>query len=170
MIKISALVLMTGLLTLGVGTNFSIAAPNASDSQLIAQNQTKKVRRVRGMGGQERMMEQLNLSAQQKQDIDAIRQKFQGQTKPLQEQLRKQMEELRTMMDGAATSESIRTKHSQVMALRQQLGNLRFEGMLESRDVLTVEQRKQFAQLMQQNHSKMKNNMGQMGGNGGPME
>ncbi|MFM7577869.1 MAG: hypothetical protein ACKO5Q_13125, partial [Microcystaceae cyanobacterium] len=52
--------------------------------------------------------------------------------------------------------------------LRNQLASLRFEEMLENRDILTLEQRQQFAQLMQQRRAKMRASKGW--GNGNPQD
>ena len=54
------------------------------------------------------------------------------------------------MMQGNASENDLRNKHQEIVSLRQQMGNLRFESMLEMRKVLTPEQRQQFVQLMQE--------------------
>ena len=105
-------------------------------------------------------MKQLNLSSQQQQELTAIRQKYQGQMKQLREQLRQNQQELKTMMDGTTPANTIMAKHDQVMGLRQQLDKLRFQSMLESRDVLNPDQRKQFAQLMDQRRENWRNKKG----------
>ena len=97
---------------------------------------------------EERLMESLNLNDQQKQDLNAIRQKYQGKMEAIVSQLRTRQDELRTLMGSNASDSEIRAKHKQVADLRQQLGELRFDSMLESRKVLTPDQRKQFAQSM----------------------
>lgn len=157
--KLASLAILTGFLTFGWGNSWVAANPVFSEtglnSPLLAQGQTQN-RKIKSRGGPDRLMEQLNLSAEQKKEMQAIRQKYQGQTKPLQEQLRTQMEELRRMMDGNASKDSIRAKHEQVVNLRNQLANIRFEEMLENREVLTPSQRQQFAQLMQQRRAKMR--------------
>jgi len=96
----------------------------------------------------DRLMESLNLSDQQKQELNAIRQKYQGQMDQLNTELRTRQDELRNLMAGNAGDNDIRAKHNQVASLRQQLGELRFNSMLESRKVLTPDQRQQFAQMM----------------------
>lgn len=103
---------------------------------------------------EQRLMESLNLNDQQKQELNAIRQKHQSQMETLSAQLRTRQDELRTLMSSNASDNEIRAKHQQVADLRQQLGELRFESMLESRKVLTPDQRKQFAQLMDERRSR----------------
>jgi Spy/CpxP family protein refolding chaperone len=94
----------------------------------------------------DRLMLNLDLSPEQKKQLAAIRNKYENRTEKLQSQLMSQQQELRTLMGGSATKEAIRKKHNQVMALRQELNSLRFEMMLDSREVLTPEQRQKFAQ------------------------
>jgi hypothetical protein len=154
--------LLTILFTLGLGGSITFAAPlNTSSSSLqpnfIAQSRTRLVRKGEG---RDELMKQLNLSSQQQQQLTAIRQKYQGQMKQLHEQLRQNQDELKTMMNGTDPSDIILAKHNQVMGLRQQLDKLRFQSMLESRDVLNPDQRKQFAQLMDQRRENWRNKKG----------
>ncbi len=100
-----------------------------------------------GPGG--RMLEQLDLSDTQKQQMQDIRDSYQDRIEPLQERLRTQQDELRDLMAGNASDSEIRTKHNEVLSLRQELGNLHFESMLEVRNVLTESQRAEMAELME---------------------
>jgi Spy/CpxP family protein refolding chaperone len=111
-------------------------------------------------GGQGQWMESLNLTDRQKQQLEAIRQKYQGQMQSLSEQLRTSQNELRTLMAGNGSDSEIRAKHNQVANLRQQLGELRFNSMLESRQVLTPEQRQKFSQLMQERRNNRQGRRG----------
>jgi Spy/CpxP family protein refolding chaperone len=159
--------LLTMLLTLSLGTSFCVANPVLAEGQNIAPTLLVQNRSSKLIDGPNRLMEQLNLSSQQKQDLSTIRQKYQGQMKQLHEQLRTNQEALRTMMSGTASEDSIRAKHTEIVQLRQQLENLGFESMLESRAVLTPDQRQQFAQLMEKQRGKMKSKMGNSMGNPG---
>jgi len=94
----------------------------------------------------DRLMLNLDLSPEQKKQLAAIRDKYENRTEKLQTQLMSQQQELRTLMGGSANKETVRKKHNQVMALRQELNSLRFEMMLDSREVLTPQQRQKFAQ------------------------
>ena len=154
--------LLTILFTLGLGSSITLAAPLNSSSpslqpNLIAQSSTRLIRKGEGP---EALMKQLNLSSQQQQQLTVIRQKYQGQMKQLHDQLRQHQDELKAMMDGTAPANQLTAKHDQVIALRQQLDKLRFQSMLESRDVLNPEQRKQFAQLMNQRRENCRNKNG----------
>ena len=96
------------------------------------------------------IIDELNLSNAQKQKIKQIHQQYQGQISQSQESLRSAQQRLSQMMIGTDSAAAIRRQHQEVVQLRQALDNLRFESMLEMREVLTPEQRRQFAQLMQQ--------------------
>ena len=155
--------LLTMLLTVSLGTSFCVANPVLAEGQNLAPTLLVQNRSAKLVDGPNRLMEQLNLSSQQKQDLSTIRQKYQGQMKQLHEQLRTNQEALRTMMSGTASEDSIRAKHTEIVQLRQQLENLGFESMLESRAILTPDQRQQFAQLMEKQRGKMRSKMGNPG-------
>ena len=147
---------MKNLLLIGLFISFTvtgIAFPSAAETaiadfpKLLSQREPNPQR-------EQRLMESLNLNDQQKQDLNAIRQKYQSQMNTIVSQLQIRQDELRTLMSGNASDDAIRAKHNQVAELRQQLGDLRFESMLESRKVLTPDQRKQFAQLMDERRSR----------------
>ena len=154
--------LLTILFTMTVGSNIAFAVPiNASSASLEPNLIAQSNRRLTRKGeGSEALMKQLNLTSQQQQQLTAIRQKYQGQMKQLREQLRQNQQELKTMMDGTTPANTLMAKHDQVMGLRQQLDKLRFQSMLESRDVLNPDQRKQFAQLMNQRRENWRNKKG----------
>lgn len=103
----------------------------------------------RGMGG--RMLERLNLTDAQRQQIEQIHQRYQDQMQPLHQQLITQQNELRDLMAGNASDREIRDQHNQVLATRHELGNLHFNSMLEMRNLLNQDQRQQLTQMME-NH------------------
>jgi Spy/CpxP family protein refolding chaperone len=112
--------------------------------------------RNRQLGG-EKFKEQLNLNDSQIQQLAAIRQKYRGQMEQLRTQMRSEKQELQNLMAGTADAAAIRAQHAQLLPLRQQLDNLSFESMLEMREVLTPQQRSQFAQMMQQRRQQFRN-------------
>ena len=118
----------------------SLNSPNFTSPQLYAQG--------RGGGRRQEMMESLNLSSQQEQELQAIRQQYGEKIRPLKKQLRTNEDQLRTLMSSSASDDQIRAKQRQVSSLRQQIGGLLFESMLESRAILNMDQRKQFAEMM----------------------
>ncbi len=152
--------LTTVLFTLTLSSSLVSASPLGSSSAAMQPDLVAQNRPIRKGKGSDNFMKQLNLSSQQQQQLTAIRQKYDGQMRQIGEQLRKNQEELRTMMDGTASANAISAKHDQVLGLRQQLDKLRFQSMLESREVLTPEQRKQFSQMMSQRWAKMRSQKG----------
>ena len=95
-------------------------------------------------------MDELNLSNAQKQKFQQIYRRYQGQISQHQDKLLVAQQQLKQMMIGTDSAAAIRTQYQEVVRLRQALDNLRFESMLEMREVLTPNQRRQFALLMQQ--------------------
>ncbi|MEB3311882.1 MAG: Spy/CpxP family protein refolding chaperone [Snowella sp.] len=155
--------LLTVLFAISFGSRMVSATPLVSPSASVQSPQSAlfaQNRLIRKDGGPDQLMKQLNLTSQQQQQLTAIRQKYQGQMEQLREQLRKNQAELRTMMDGTTPANTITAKHDQIIGLRQQLDKLRFQSMLESREVLNPDQRKQFAQIMNQRRAKIRSRMG----------
>lgn len=105
----------------------------------------------------ERLIEQLNLSDEQKSKVAAIRQKYQEKTKKLRETLRSNEQELNSLLSNNASDRDIRAKHQQVSRNRQEISNLQFESFLEIRQVLTPAQRTEFSQLMQERRANSRN-------------
>ncbi|HIK24411.1 MAG TPA: Spy/CpxP family protein refolding chaperone [Thermosynechococcus sp. M46_R2017_013] len=95
-------------------------------------------------------LENLNLTAEQRQRLQAVRQQYQAQMEQTRNQLRTAKEELRQMMGSNASEDQIRSKHQQVRQLENQLASLRFESMLAMRGILTPQQRQTLATQMQQ--------------------
>jgi len=121
------------------------------DRLFIAQTsspQRPESRRVNN--SRERLIEQLNLTDDQKSKIAAIRQKYRGQMQKLRETMRSNQQELNSLLSNNASDRDIRSKHQQISRNRQEISNLQFESFLEIRQVLTPSQRTEFSQLMQE--------------------
>jgi len=146
--KISVLSIL--LLLMGAGAQAQ-ALPNSLPDRTVAQHfrGPKKPHR-----GPQMLMEELNLSQAQMQELEEIQQKYQDQFSQQRQELHEAQQELRELMAGTASTRQIRNKYRQVSQLRQQMGDLHFESMLEMREVLTPEQRRQFAEQMQRRHGR----------------
>jgi Spy/CpxP family protein refolding chaperone len=123
------------------------------DRLFIAQTsspQRPESRPRRVNNSREGLIEQLNLTDDQKSKVAAIRQKYQEKTKTLQETIRNKEQELNSLLSNNASDRDIRSKHQQVSRNRQEISNLQFESFLEIRQVLTPAQRTEFSQLMQE--------------------
>ncbi|WP_017718432.1 Spy/CpxP family protein refolding chaperone [Kamptonema formosum] len=103
------------------------------------------------------LFEQLNLSQDQMQKMQQIQERYKTQMQQQQKTLRQAEDELRDLMAGTADQNQLREKHRQVQALREKMGELRFESLLEMREVLTPDQRRQMSELMQQRRPGMRN-------------
>lgn len=150
--RISAIAVL--MLTLG-STAAAIAVPNPLEPDAIAQNQPRN----RPGGKEGGMFEKLNLSADQKQKMQAVRDRYKDQIQGRLQAVRQARQELQAMMAGTDNSSQMREKNRQIMGLRQQLEEVKFESMLAMLEVLRPEQRSQLAQLMQQRRESAKNRM-----------
>ena len=148
--RISALAIL--MLTLGT-TAAATAVPSPVQPETIAQNQ--KPNRPAGKAGG--MFDQLNLSAEQKQKMQGVRDRYKEQVSQRMQAFRQARQELETMMSSPTANVSqMRDKHRQIMGLRQQLEEVQFESTLAMREVLTPEQRTQLSQMMQQRREAAK--------------
>ena len=133
-------------LTLSLGGAVTFIDSNSWLSQSVAQNidtpNNPNQRMPRWIG-------QLNLTPQQAQRMQNIQNQYKGRMEQSVRAMRQAQIELRDLMASDAASNVIRQKHRQVENLRQEVSNLRFESLLEMREVLTPAQRRQFAQNME---------------------
>jgi len=106
------------------------------------------------------LMQQLNLSAEQQQEIQAIRERYQPQLSQSREAVQQAREQLRNLMTGNGSENQIRAQHQQVQQLAQEMGNLHFESMMEIRAVLDESQRQQFGEMMNQRRDRLSNRRG----------
>ena len=154
--------IVAGLMALTLGTpsvlaqlSNSSSISNSTDSMMIAQFQGSESGVNDDFMAQDgprgRIMEELNLSDAQKQEIQSIRESYRPQMQPLHEQLRSEQDELKNLMSSNASDSAIRSQHNEVISIRQELGTLRFESMLEVRNVLDESQRNQLREFMEEN-------------------
>lgn len=131
-------------------SDFSIDVPE----QLLAQNPGTPPRKG-GMG----WLRDLNLSQQQMQQIQQIRNQYKDQLQNDRTTLRQEQQRLRDLMAGNATDTDIKTQHQKVRDLRIKLADAQFNSMLEMRNVLNLEQRQKFAERMNQQRGNLRNRM-----------
>lgn len=98
----------------------------------------------------ERLIEELDLTESQVQQIQTIRQENRDDMQALQTNLWSERETMRNLMASTASEAELRTQHETVQSLRREAADQRFENMLAIRAVLTPEQRIELNQLMQQ--------------------
>lgn len=105
-----------------------------------------------GDGRHHQWMEKLNLSADQKEKIDQIRNEHHEAIKASAEQLRAEHGKMRDMMQDDATDAQLREQHDKVRALRTLVGDAWFESFLKIRAILTPGQRKRMSMM---HHAEM---------------
>ncbi len=101
-----------------------------------------------------KLLENLDLTPEQSQQIKTIQAESQDTAEDLREQMKTEHQSIRSLFSSDATSEEIREQHQQVQATHEQLSNNRLETMLQIRETLTPEQRSQMAELMQQHQGR----------------
>lgn len=140
-------VLALAMLSLGGGV--ASANPNNLLPQKLAQTlQTQTQSNRSGL------IQELNLTSDQVQRMQAVRQQYKDQIAQTSQRLRQAQQELQTLMASTATANQVRDKHRQVVALQQQLGELRFESTLALRELLTPQQRIKYVEHMQKHQQK----------------
>ena len=123
-------------------------------SNQIAQNHFSGDKR-RGKGERmEKLLQQLDLTSEQSQKIQAIREESQTEKEALYQEMKTNHEQMRSLFSSNADSEQLRQQHQKNQDLYQQIGNNRFEMMLQVREVLTLEQRNQISELMTQHRGR----------------
>ncbi|HEY9703360.1 MAG TPA: Spy/CpxP family protein refolding chaperone, partial [Allocoleopsis sp.] len=101
------------------------------------------------------MMKELGLTPDQMQKIQAINTKYKPDMVAKGKVLKTAMEEMRTLMkNSSATKEQLKTQQRKVQAAHNDMMNLKFDSMLEVREILTPEQRTKFTQMMQDKKGK----------------
>ena len=105
----------------------------------------------------ERLLQQLDLTIEQRQKIEAIQEESNTKTEALEalhQEMHSQYQKMESLLASNASTEQLRQQHQQLEKLHQQLDNNRFETMLRIREVLTSEQRAKIAELMEQNRDR----------------
>ena len=141
------------VLMLSLGSTVAFADPNSLLPQAIAQN-TEEQRRPNRKA---QLIQELNLTPEQTQQIQAIQNQYQDQISQRRQAVRQARQELLALLAGTASESQVRQKYRQVETLKQQVSDLRFDSTLAMREVLTPEQRRQFAERMQNRRENYKN-------------
>ncbi|OAB57809.1 hypothetical protein AY600_08450 [Phormidium willei BDU 130791] len=122
----------------------------------------------RGPGGgrQMRWIDELDLTPEQTESIQAIRDRYQPQIDALREQMQQHRSTMHNAMGSNASDAEIRQHRQQMMELRNEMSDLRFNSMMDIRGVLTDEQRTQVRDWMEDHHGQRGHRRGNRGGNG----
>lgn len=142
------------ILILPFGINAVEAQNNSRDSIREWSHQNKHAGNWGMRGGITKLTEQLDLTPEQSEQINAIAERSKTEDRALFEQLQANRQEMRSLLASNASPEELRANHQDLQNLQQELGNNRFETMLEIREILTPEQRTQMAELMEQRRGR----------------
>ena len=94
------------------------------------------------------LFQQLNLTSEQHQQIKQIHRQYKQQIWQKKNAIAKLQQQLSDMMVGNEPVEVLRAKNQQLSLLRQEISTLRFESMLATREILTLQQRQKFRELV----------------------
>ena len=119
---------------------------STSDSTVLIAQTSRPSKRSEG----DRWLKDLNLTKDQIQKIQVIRQRYQPRMNQQRQAVARTQQELKQLMASSASSEQIRRKFDQLQKLRQQFSDTRMEIMLAIRELLNPQQREKLANLMRQ--------------------
>ena len=121
----------------------NLVSQNNSNMHLRADKNWRRERR-------QKFIEKLNLTSEQQTQVQNIRSQYRPQIQNLRENIRSERQKLADMIKTNDSYDNLRSQHERIIDLDQQIHSLRFESMLEMREVLTQEQIAQWADLMQE--------------------
>ena len=148
-------------ITILLGTNPALAQNNLRENTTMEWSHKNKHGDKRGMkgmrGGIDKLVQQLDLTSEQSEQIEAIEEQSETENQALFEQLQTNRQEMQSLLASDADPEQLRANHQAGQNLRQELDTNRFETLLEIREVLTPEQRTQMAQMQQRRGRRFSN-------------
>lgn len=95
-------------------------------------------------------LQQLDLSREQLRQLNTIRLQRQPQISTQRQELQRQRQRLRELLISDAPSQEVAAQHQRVQQLSQEVERLQFQSILEAREILTLEQRRRMADLLEQ--------------------
>lgn len=95
------------------------------------------------------LLEQLNLTTNQKEQIKQIHHQYKLRLLRKKNNLVVLQQQLSDLMVGTNSVELIRAKNQQLVDLRSEIEDLRFESMLATREILTPQQRQKFREIIE---------------------
>lgn len=152
--------LIISSIALTVGGSVAIAKPSFTSYSFARTPVPTPIKLEEPAFEKGKLLEQLNLSDRQKQKLAQIHQQFQPKVAKLNETMQTEQIALRNMIVGTDSEVAIRTKHQELLDLRQSFDELRFESILAMREVLTPQQRTQFSQMMRQQREQLHGRFG----------
>ena len=114
------------------------------DSNLVADNSVAATKQ-----NPSHLLHQLNLTSKQREEMKKIHHQYKQQIRKKKSSLTLLQQELSDLMIGTESVELIRAKNRQLVNLRTEIGELRFESMLATREILTPQQRQKFREIIE---------------------
>ena len=140
---------------IAVAMPFAIANPNSDGLRLAQTTEESPASKKGGRSGRlQKMIETLNLSEDQVQQLKAIHGESRDDREKGFETLRNEVNTMRNLVSQSASTSELRAQHQKIQALKQDMSERRFEKMLQMYEVLTPEQRKTFAEKMKMRHGR----------------
>ncbi len=122
-----------------------IIQPVDSNQLILANRFEESLKQNRG-----ELMEKLNLSNNQKQQIMAIRQRYSPQMNSLSSSMRSARETMKNLTQSNASRSQLESQYRTVSNLREEMADLKFQQMMDIRDVLTVSQRQEMVDYFEE--------------------
>lgn len=120
-------------------------------SQILAQNLESPLNLGREKGN---LLEELNLTESQRQELGEIRTKYERDITQIRRSLLDERQALKDIVSGNASKTELREQYQKLQISQLELWDLHFESMLEMRDILDLQQRQKFVELMGKHHHK----------------
>ena len=135
----------------------TITLNNNNDSPTLNERNQRNVNFIADRyRSKKEIMSNLGLDESQKTKMKEIKSKYKTQVDYIRQQMTSERQKLAQMMQSSNSSSELRSQHQKVVNLGKQMHNLRFEIMLEMREILTTEQRQKWAESMVELRAKRK--------------
>ncbi len=108
---------------------------------------------------QEGWLRQIDLTPEQLRQIQSIYRRYQGQLSSSRREVLQARRTLGDMLTQNASQDEIRQQYQRFQDLEREVNDLRFEVLLEVREILNPEQRQQMAELLHQRIENARNSI-----------
>lgn len=108
-------------------------------------------------GFSERLIEELDLSDNQAEQIKEIYEQSRQEMVSLHEEAKEAKSDMQELWSGNSSESQLRRQHDKVQDIHQKMGSQKFDTMLKVRRILTPEQREKMAELQQRRHRNFRN-------------
>lgn len=113
----------------------------------------------KGQNNGQNWIQELNLSPEQMQQIQGIRQGKQAEIQQKTQELAQARKRLQELLVSDTSQNVVRAEHQKVQTLAQEVQALRFEVLLTVREVMTLEQRQQLSEQFDKQIQTLKDRM-----------